>query len=211
MEVLGLNILPKDPHVQIIIVGVTLGLLISIIFATTSLFSKRADGEKLGTLSSFLQFFYASFLKPHDGDGNGNGQQDALESFYKAQAGVYDVTRKTLLRGREDMLGLVAAQLVQKAARERTHDPKRIWVDVSYSSLQKISKELTWRKDRRRYGMEYRSNVRICQRGGVLLRRIPCRLFPISLRSSSKTICTPRMEECEGCLPGRENFPLRGS
>lgn len=69
-------------------------------------------------------------MKPHDGDGTGNGQQDALESFYKAQAGVYDVTRKTLLRGREDMLGLVAAQLVRKAASERTHDTKRIWVDV---------------------------------------------------------------------------------
>ena len=55
----------------------------------------------------------------------------ALESFYKAQAGVYDATRRSLLRGREDMLGLVAAQLVQKAASERTHDPKRIWVDVS--------------------------------------------------------------------------------
>jgi len=54
-----------------------------------------------------------------------------LESFYKAQAGVYDATRKRLLRGREDMLGLVAAQLVNKAARTRSHDPKRIWVDVS--------------------------------------------------------------------------------
>lgn len=136
MEVLGLNILSKDLHVQITIIGITLSLLIGIIFASTFLFSKKVDSENLGTLSSFLRFFYASFLKPHDGDGNGNGQQDALESFYKAQAGVYDVTRKTLLRGREDMLGLVAAQLVQKAAKERTHDPKRIWVDVSCLSSQ---------------------------------------------------------------------------
>lgn len=71
---------------------------------------------------------------PSTGDGTSNGQQDALESFYKAQAGVYDATRKRLLKGREDMLGLVAAQLVHKAAKERTHDPKRIWVDVSILS-----------------------------------------------------------------------------
>ena len=126
------SILPKDPITQIIIVGVTLVLLIGVICATT-LSSQKKYEENPNALISFLRFFYASFLKPHTGDGTGNGQQDALESFYKAQAGVYDATRKTLLRGREDMLGLVAAQLVQRAASERTHDTKRIWVDVSLS------------------------------------------------------------------------------
>ncbi|RAL68133.1 hypothetical protein DID88_008845 [Monilinia fructigena] len=86
--------------------------------------------ENANAWASFAKFFYASFLKPHDGDGAENGQQDALESFYKAQAGVYDATRSRLLRGREDMLALVAAQLRDKAARERTHEPKRIWVDI---------------------------------------------------------------------------------
>lgn len=124
------SILPQDPHTQIYIVGATLVLLIGVIFAVTSIPSKKTDDENLSTFSSYLRFFYASFLKPHSGDGTGNGQQDALESFYKAQAGVYDATRKRLLRGREDMLGLVAAQLVQKAAKDRTRDPKRIWVDV---------------------------------------------------------------------------------
>jgi betaine lipid synthase len=124
------SILPKDPHTQIIIVGATLVLLIGVIFALTFHTSKKEDEENPSPLTSFLRFFYASFLKPHNG-GLGEGQQAALESFYKAQAGVYDATRKSLLRGREDMLGLVAAQLVQKAAKERTHDPKRIWVDVS--------------------------------------------------------------------------------
>ena len=33
---------------------------------------------------SFSKFFYASFLKPHTGDGL-IGQQAALESFYKVQ------------------------------------------------------------------------------------------------------------------------------
>lgn len=32
---------------------------------------------------SYLKFIYASFLKPHD--KSGDGQQDALESFYKTQ------------------------------------------------------------------------------------------------------------------------------
>lgn len=141
MAALGPSILfPKDPHSQIIIVGATIVVLVGIIFAAT-LNSAKKDGENKNSdeipsgFASFLRFFYASFLKPHTGDV-GNGQQDALESFYKAQAGVYDATRKRLLRGREDMLGLVAAQLVQKAARERTHDTKRIWVDVSSDNSQ---------------------------------------------------------------------------
>ena len=37
------------------------------------------------SLTTFARFFYASFLKPHSGDGAVTGQQAALESFYKAQ------------------------------------------------------------------------------------------------------------------------------
>lgn len=127
--------IPQDPYTQIFIVGASLVLLIGYIFAFTFRSSRpfspnRVVEEFYSALGSFLRFFYASFLKPHSGDGTGNGQQDALQSLYKAQAGVHEVARKSLLRGREDMLGLGAAQLVQKAARERTHDPKRIWVDV---------------------------------------------------------------------------------
>lgn len=129
------SILPRDPHNQIYLAGATLVVLIGIIFAITLRDSKKESNEEPSAFASFLRFFYASFLKPHTGDGTGNGQQDALESFYKAQAGVYDATRKRLLRGREDMLGLVAAQLVNKAANERTHDPKRIWVDVRFPYL----------------------------------------------------------------------------
>lgn len=123
------SVLQKDPHTKIYLVGATLFLLVAVIFAI-SLRSPKEDEDDPSALTSFLRFFYASFLKPHTGDGTGNGQQDALESFYKAQAGVYDSTRKRLLRGREDMLGLVASQLVHKAATERTHETKRIWVDV---------------------------------------------------------------------------------
>jgi betaine lipid synthase len=124
------SILPKDLHTQILIVGVSIALLIiGVIFAATTR-TNRKDPAEPDAWSSFVRFFYACFLKPHETDSSA-GQQAALESFYKAQADVYDATRKTLLRGREDMLGLVAAQLVHKAAKERSHDPKRIWVDVS--------------------------------------------------------------------------------
>lgn len=96
----------------------------------------NADGtEAPGVVQSFLLFFYSSFLKPHQ-SGKAS-QQDALESFYKKQAGAYDATRKVLLRGREDMLSLVVAQLKAKVAEQDAAGPekgkpnKRIWVDVS--------------------------------------------------------------------------------
>jgi betaine lipid synthase len=133
MAALGPSILPKDPQTQILIAGATIVVLFGIFFVAAAQKTAKKeddDDENQSGFASFLRFFYASFLKPHTGDV-GNGQQDALESFYKAQAGVYDATRKRLLRGREDMLGLVAAQLVQKAAKGRIHDNKRIWVDVS--------------------------------------------------------------------------------
>ncbi|KAG9245506.1 hypothetical protein BJ878DRAFT_14677 [Calycina marina] len=125
----ALNTLSKDSYTQIILVGAFLLLLTGLVYVTTISQSSKDNEENPSTLKSFLRFFYASFLKPHTGD-TGNGQQDALESFYSAQASVYDATRKRLLRGRGDMLGLVAAQLVQKATKEGTHGTRRIWVDV---------------------------------------------------------------------------------
>ncbi|RDW87741.1 hypothetical protein BP5796_03435 [Coleophoma crateriformis] len=124
------SILPEDPQTQIYIAGATIVLLVGVVFAVKSPQPKpKEDEENPGTFASFVRFFYGCFLKPHSGDAE-NGQQDALESFYKAQAGVYDATRKKLLRGREDMLGLVAAQLVHKAASEQSQEKKRIWVDI---------------------------------------------------------------------------------
>nr|POF15427.1 hypothetical protein CFP56_71923 [Quercus suber] len=76
------------------------------------------------TLQSYLKFAYGSFLKPHTKNGHGN-QQDALEGFYEYQADAYDTTRTSLLRGRDDMIKLVAAQL-----KCRKYDSKPIWVDV---------------------------------------------------------------------------------
>jgi len=67
------SILSQDPHTQIFIVGATIVLLIGIVFATTLQSSKDGkEDENPSTFTSFLRFFYASFLKPHDGDGTGN-------------------------------------------------------------------------------------------------------------------------------------------
>lgn len=78
---------------------------------------------------AYLRFIWGCFFKPYTGDGNGS-QQDALESFYKQQASIYDATRAKLLHGRNDMLGLVAAQLQHKAD-AGLYPRKPIWVDVS--------------------------------------------------------------------------------
>lgn len=53
------------------------------------------------------------------------------ESFYKAQADVYDATRTRLLRGREDMLGLVAAQLKHRCE-AGSISQRPVWVDVGW-------------------------------------------------------------------------------
>ncbi|KAL7276227.1 hypothetical protein RUND412_000785 [Rhizina undulata] len=79
----------------------------------------------------YLIFFYNCFLKPFQTKEvtAAGGQQDALESFYKGQAAVYDVTRSHLLRGREEMLALAAAQLRLRMERQ-PEKKKSVWVDI---------------------------------------------------------------------------------
>ncbi|KAI1136057.1 hypothetical protein F5Y05DRAFT_122398 [Hypoxylon sp. FL0543] len=127
MASLGGNILPPDLHTQIYLAGIAIVLLVGFCYSTL-LIRKAKDGENPSLFQSLWLFFYTCFLKPHDGDSNGN-QQDALESFYKKQAGAYDATRKALLKGREDMLSLAAAQLAHRT-KDRDENRKRIWVDV---------------------------------------------------------------------------------
>ncbi|RPD61501.1 hypothetical protein L227DRAFT_500209 [Lentinus tigrinus ALCF2SS1-6] len=94
------------------------------------------------TLRVYWKFFYACFLKPVD-HGNAveiqslSGQQRALEGFYRTQASIYDATRGTLLRGREDMLQLAAAQLRH---RYRDAGVKPIWIDVGGGTGYNIEK-----------------------------------------------------------------------
>jgi betaine lipid synthase len=132
MASLGGNILPPDMSNKFLFGGIALVLCAIIGFSRLATQNTKNDEEQPSLLKSVLLFCYSCFLKPHKGDGKGT-QQDALESFYQNQAGVYDVTRKALLKGREDMLALVAAQLAHKAKEEAKANKtalKRVWVDV---------------------------------------------------------------------------------
>ncbi|KAI9264805.1 hypothetical protein BY458DRAFT_438106 [Sporodiniella umbellata] len=74
-----------------------------------------------------LKFAYACFLKPL-GD-HGNDQQSRLESSPCLFFLVYDHSRHYLLKGRETMLKLCAAQLKQQIESGKM-DQKPIWVDL---------------------------------------------------------------------------------
>lgn len=133
MASLGGNISPPDLGVKLIFT--IMGVMLCITLGLSRLVNNKTEDESPGLVRAFLLFFYSCFVKPHQAGDKGT-QQDALESFYKKQAGVYDVTRKALLQGREDMLALAAAQLKHKAARQQSarakgkNPEKRIWVDV---------------------------------------------------------------------------------
>ncbi|KAF2828467.1 hypothetical protein CC86DRAFT_319277 [Ophiobolus disseminans] len=123
---LGLSsVVPRDPFYQLTIALCFVGILIATVFVCA--LRPKSKGKSVGTVEAYLKFVYGCFLKPHTGDGSGS-QQDALESFYKAQADVYDATRVQLLRGREDMLGLVAAQLKHRAEAGLICQ-RPVWVD----------------------------------------------------------------------------------
>lgn len=131
MASLGGKALPPDIDNKILFAGIAV-VLCTIIGLSKLTFLNRKGDETPSLIKSILLFCYSCFIKPHKGDSKGT-QQDALESFYQTQAGVYDVTRKTLLKGREDMLALVAAQLIQRVNDEvenKARPRKRIWVDV---------------------------------------------------------------------------------
>lgn len=106
-------------------IGALVGGLVALVAGVFLLSSFR--GASFETVEAYARFCYGCFIKPH-ATGSQN-QQDALESFYKAQAKVYDKTRAQLLRGREDMLGLAAAQL-RVNNESRASGRKPIWVDV---------------------------------------------------------------------------------
>jgi betaine lipid synthase len=92
----------------------------------------------------YVVFAYNCFFKPigtSSGKGSLGGQQDALESFYKGQAAIYDATRSRLLRGREEMMALAAAQLRLK--NEREGFKKRVWIDVRDLCILAFAPELT--------------------------------------------------------------------
>ncbi|KAF3903744.1 hypothetical protein ABW21_db0203750 [Orbilia brochopaga] len=127
---MDLQLLSSVFHDQTLRIALVAGASLMLISVVIYLALRRPkdDTGLLATLRNNLVFMYSCFLKPHSGDGNRN-QQDALESFYSAQATVYDATRARLLAGREDMLGLVASQLEYKVKSWQIRR-KPIWVDV---------------------------------------------------------------------------------
>jgi betaine lipid synthase len=83
-------------------------------------------------LSTPLRFIWNCFLKPL-GKAHDN-QSQVLDAFYAGQADVYDTTRTHLLKGREDMLQLLASHLKAQpqgisGAGGAAVKPK-IWVDI---------------------------------------------------------------------------------
>jgi betaine lipid synthase len=133
----------QDVHSTIRIAALLVFTLVLCAFYFSSI--RKASWENSG-LSSYLKFAYSCFIKPHHTTLDG-GQQSALEGFYSTQvciltlrntladnpqAAVYDATRKRLLLGREDLLGLIAAQLQRKqdATSADLKLRKPIWVDV---------------------------------------------------------------------------------
>ena len=121
-----LDVLPfsQDPFSKVVVAGTVVLFFLTAIFLFAFVEAPKSLRLPETTLA-YAKFIYGCFLKPHSG-GKGQNQQDALESFYKAQAAAYDTTRTRLLHGREDMLGMVAAQLQQKE-----YPTKPVWVDVS--------------------------------------------------------------------------------
>ncbi|KAH8691236.1 hypothetical protein BGW36DRAFT_431791 [Talaromyces proteolyticus] len=116
----------SSPHFTI---GVSAVFVFALVASAVLLSLQKGKLDFNKGLLSYVKFVYSCFLKPHERGDNGEaGQQYALESFYRAQASVYDVTRKKLLCGREDMLGLLAAQLKHREAQHEMTKP--IWVDI---------------------------------------------------------------------------------
>ncbi|KAI9710052.1 MAG: hypothetical protein M1812_007516 [Candelaria pacifica] len=129
VELSSIEVSTSHVHHLFEVVAVAIFVLLLLSFLFLCPFSQ--DAKVLFTKTvSFLRFFYASFIKPHSVSATGTGQQAALESFYKAQADVYDASRGFLLRGREDMLGLVAAQLRYKEEKRGWKHNKLIWIDL---------------------------------------------------------------------------------
>ncbi|KAK6524357.1 hypothetical protein TWF281_011265 [Arthrobotrys megalospora] len=137
MELQLLSNVFRDQYLRVSLAG-TAVLAVVMFVVYQALRTTKQDTGILANIKNVILFVYSCFLKPHSGDGTGN-QQDALESFYSSQASVYDATRTKLLSGREDMLGLVAAQLKYKVETRKIRR-KPIWVDVGGGTGYNIEK-----------------------------------------------------------------------
>ncbi|KAJ9606947.1 hypothetical protein H2200_008958 [Cladophialophora chaetospira] len=113
-------------HLEIGLIGVGFIVFVTILGIVLHRLGGQIPINKL-TSNPYLRFVYACMLKPHDRCSTVD-QQGALESFYSAQANVYDSTRRRLLRGREDMLAILVAKLQGKMGSAEGRKP--IWYDI---------------------------------------------------------------------------------
>lgn len=67
---------------QYVYIGGTAFLVCALVAATLVFSSRKQKIDYNSGIFTYLKFIYATFLKPHE---KGDGQQDALESFYKTQ------------------------------------------------------------------------------------------------------------------------------
>lgn len=67
---------------QYMYIGGTAFLVCGLVATVLLLSSRKQKIDYNSGIFTYLKFIYASFLKPHE---KGEGQQDALESFYRAQ------------------------------------------------------------------------------------------------------------------------------
>lgn len=116
-----------DPINQISLGSVIL-VVILVAYVALSFTELSLVRKFFNAIHHYGTFVYSCFLKPHTGDKTGS-QQEALESFYRSQASIYDATRDRLLQGREDMLALVAAQVKYRRS-TGIITQKPIWVDI---------------------------------------------------------------------------------
>ncbi|KIW48588.1 uncharacterized protein PV06_01160 [Exophiala oligosperma] len=113
-------------HLNIALIGVAFLALVTILACLVYKLGAQLSLKNIKT-HPYVRFAYVCLIKPHDGKAEA-GQQSALESFYAAQANVYDATRRRLLRGREDMLSILAAKLQARIIVDKAQKP--VWYDI---------------------------------------------------------------------------------
>ena len=97
MALAGLRIesVMRTEHVPILIAAVSITFVLLSVFSVWLLRPKFVRSF-VRILDSYGTFFYVSFLKPHTGDAS-EGQQGALESFYKAQVVIHPLKHSLVL------------------------------------------------------------------------------------------------------------------
>lgn len=88
----------------------------------------------ISSFYSYTVFIVNTFLKPHL---SSDDHQAVMENLYKGQAKKFDASRSQMLPGRVATLGLLAAQLKERA-RQGHMKEKPVWIDVGTEKYSNI-------------------------------------------------------------------------